>query len=146
MLVYGFGVGMLATSCEPQLKILAKTLEAHGGFQRERLLYTVMLGAGLGSALGLWQMLQGLPPFEALGAGYIFAVVLSVLADEATVAIAWDAAGAVAGPLTVPLLASPGLQLSFEYVDEKPWVGLGVLRLSSNARSEAIKAIYRLCV
>ncbi|CAK9084974.1 unnamed protein product [Durusdinium trenchii] len=109
---YGFFVGVFAAWCEPQLKTLVKTVESLSGdtFEREQLMLVVTLGVGCGSALGFVKVFFGLPLVDVLSVGYTLCLLLTLIADEATVAIAWDTAGLTTGPVMVPLLSRSGLR------------------------------------
>eukprot|EP00913_Durusdinium_trenchii_P018446 g17329.t1 len=51
-----------------------------------------------------------LPLVDVLSVGYTLCLLLTLIADEATVAIAWDTAGLTTGPVMVPLLSRSGLR------------------------------------
>ena len=42
-------------------------------------------------------------------AGYLAAIVLTMLSDETFVNVAWDSAGVTTGPITVPLVLAMGI-------------------------------------
>ncbi|CAE7736935.1 umpA [Symbiodinium microadriaticum] len=55
-----------------------------------------------------------LPLFVILLVGYLLCLVLTMLADEVMVCIAWDSAAVTTGPVTVPIVLAAGLALSKE--------------------------------
>eukprot|EP00434_Breviolum_minutum_P020820 symbB.v1.2.018366.t1/scaffold1422.1/size119683/3 len=103
---YGFMVGSLAAWCEPQLKLLGQMVDtiSEGDIQKDRVILAAVLGVGCGSSLGVSLLLSGIDLVNVLIVGYGFCLVLSLLADEATVAIAWDVTALAVGPVTASVM------------------------------------------
>eukprot|EP00439_Symbiodinium_sp_Y106_P051218 s83_g6.t2 len=104
LLIFAFGFlsGLLATFSEPALAALGKTVEqlSHGSYSKERLVFSVALGVGFGIAVGMAKVFFDLPLFVILVVGYLLCLVLTMLADEVMVCIAWDSAAVTTGPVT----------------------------------------------
>lgn len=111
--LYSFVVAGFAACCEPQLKALSSTVEttSQGEIRKDRLVLAVALGVGFGSSVGSCVLMSGRGVITVLMVGYGFCLVLTLLADEATVAIAWDVAGLINGPVTASVVVSNGLIL-----------------------------------
>lgn len=111
--LYSFVVAGFAACCEPQLKALGNTVEtmSRGEIRKDRLLLAVTLGVGFGSSVGSCALMSGRGVTSVLMVGYGFCLVLTLLADEATVAISWDVAGLTNGPVTASVVVSNGLIL-----------------------------------
>jgi len=60
--------------------------------------------------------------------GYLLAVILTSISDEAFVNVAWDSAGVTTGPVTVPLVLAMGLGLGRAVQAQE---GFGILAMAS---------------
>lgn len=111
--LYSFVVAGFAACCEPQLKALGNTVEtmSRGEIRKDRLVLAVALGVGFGSSVASCVLMSGRGVTSVLMVGYGFCLVLTLLADEATVAIAWDVAGVTNGPVTTSVVVSNSLIL-----------------------------------
>lgn len=132
LLIFAFGFlsGLLATFSEPALAALGKTVEqlSHGSYSKERLVFSVALGVGFGIAVGMAKVFFDLPLFVILVVGYLLCLVLTMLADEVMVCIAWDSAAVTTGPVTVPIVLAAGLALGKESTAAE---GFGILSCAS---------------
>ena len=124
--VLGFG----ATLAEPALNALGITVEnlTNGVFKKRMLLYAVSIGVGIGIATGVLKIIYDLPIGWLLIPGYGLTLVLTYLASEEFVNVAWDSAGVTTGPITVPLVLAMGLGFG-NAVDAVE--GFGILSLAS---------------
>mgnify|MGYP001198569783 CR=1 FL=1 len=130
VLLFAFIVGYGATVAEPALNAMGMTVEnlTDGAFKKRLLIHAVALGVGFGAALGVARLLFGWSLGGLLVAFYLLALVLTVVAREDFVNLAWDSAGVTTGPVTVPLLLSLGVGLG-EAVGASE--GFGILALCS---------------
>ena len=138
--VYGVGIGISlffaavlgfgATLAEPALNALGITVEnlTNGVFRKRMLLYAVSIGVGLGIATGVLKIIYDLPIGWLLIPGYGLTLVLTFLASEEFVNVAWDSAGVTTGPITVPLVLAMGLGFG-NAVDVVE--GFGILSMAS---------------
>jgi hypothetical protein len=124
--VLGFG----ATLAEPALNALGMTVEnlTNGVFKKRMLLYAVSIGVGFGIAAGVLRIIYDVPIGWLLIPGYLVALVMTYLASEEFVNVAWDSAGVTTGPVTVPLVLAMGLGFG-DAVDAVE--GFGILSMAS---------------
>ena len=109
--VFAWALGFASTLAEPALFTLAVTVEklTQGSMSKQQVVYSVALGVGTGTALGLMKVIMQWPLMPMLLTGYALAALLTVPAQELLVNVAWDSAGVTTGPVTVPLVISLGL-------------------------------------
>jgi len=110
-LLFAFVLGFGATVAEPALNALGITAEqlTNGVFKKRTLILAVSTGVAFGVALGLLKLIFDLPLVYMILAGYLLALVLTVVSSEEFVNVAWDSAGVTTGPITVPLVLAMGL-------------------------------------
>jgi hypothetical protein len=129
-LIFAFCVGYGATVAEPALNAMGITVEniSDGAFKKRLLIRAVALGVGLGAAAGVARILFDLSLATLLGVAYGLALVLTLIAREEYVNLAWDSAGVTTGPVTVPLLLALGVGLGAAVGAAE---GFGILALCS---------------
>lgn len=110
-LLFAWVLGFGATIAEPALNALGITAEqlTNGVFKKRTLILAVSTGVAFGVALGLLKLIFDLPLVYMILAGYLLALVLTVVSSEEFVNVAWDSAGVTTGPITVPLVLAMGL-------------------------------------
>jgi hypothetical protein len=110
-LLFAWVLGFGATVAEPALNALGITAErlTNGVFKKRTLILAVSTGVAFGVALGLLKLIFDLPLVYMILAGYLLALVLTVVSSEEFVNVAWDSAGVTTGPITVPLVLAMGL-------------------------------------
>ena len=110
-LFFAWALGFGATLAEPALNALGITVEnlTNGVFKKRMLLYAVSIGVGVGIAVGVLKIIHDLPIGWLLIPGYLAALIMTYLASEEFVNVAWDSAGVTTGPITVPLVLAMGL-------------------------------------
>jgi len=110
-LAFAFFLGFGATVAEPALNALGITAEelTNGVFKKRALIISVSVGVAFGIAIGIAKLIFELPLAWLLLGGYLLAVILTSISDEAFVNVAWDSAGVTTGPVTVPLVLAMGL-------------------------------------
>jgi hypothetical protein len=130
VVVFGAALGFGATVAEPALNAMGTTVQnlTDGAFPRVVLMRAVATGVGFGTAAGVIKVVFDLPIAYLLLPGYAVALVMTVLAEEIYVNLAWDAAGVTTGPVTVPLVLAMGLGIgkTMHAVE-----GFGILALAS---------------
>lgn len=129
-LFFAWALGFGATLAEPALNALGITVEnlTNGAFKKKMLLYAVSIGVGFGIALGVLKIIYDLPIGWLLIPGYLVTLVLTYLASEEFVNVAWDSAGVTTGPVTVPLVLAMGLGFGDAV---KAIEGFGILSMAS---------------
>ena len=130
VLVFAFLMGYGATLAEPALNALGNTVEeiTAGNFKKSALIQSVAIGVGAGLSTGVAKIIWDLPIAPLLLAPYALLLVLTILAREELVNIAWDSAGVTTGPITVPLVIAMGLGLGSQSAVIE---GFGILSLAS---------------
>lgn len=130
VLLFAALLGFGATVAEPALNAMGMTVEnlTDGAFPRATLVRAVAVGVSLGTLTGVMKVLFAIPIAALLLPAYALALVLTVLAREEYVNLAWDSAGVTTGPVTVPLVLAMGLGLGHA-VDAAE--GFGILALAS---------------
>lgn len=129
-MLFALCLGFGATLAEPALNALGVTVQnlTDGAFKKRTLIHAVAFGVGLGTLLGVLKIVLNLPLAWLLLPAYGVALLLTLLASEEYVNLAWDSAGVTTGPVTVPLVLAMGLGLgrAVEAVD-----GFGILAMAS---------------
>ncbi len=108
---YGFLLGFLVTSAEPDVRVLASQIDivSGGAIPHHILIYSVALGVGIFVALSLIKIVFGVPLKYFLIIGYIAIFVISTFTPEYFVPISFDAGGVTTGPLTAPFILAMGV-------------------------------------
>lgn len=132
--VFAAAIGFTTTLAEPALSVVAtKAQELSGGaLLAGRLRVAVATGVGIGITLGTWRIVQGLPLWWFITAGYVVVVVQTFFAPKAIVALAYDSGGVTTSTVTVPVVAALGLELANSVPGRNPLVdGFGLIAFAS---------------
>lgn len=129
-LLFASLLGFGATLAEPALNALGVTVQnlTDGALRKNTLIYSVAVGVGLGTMLGVVKIVFEVPLAWLLLPAYGIALLLTLFAREEYVCLAWDSAGVTTGPVTVPLVLAMGLGLG-RAVDAQE--GFGILAMAS---------------
>jgi len=129
-LFFAAALGFGATLAEPALNALGIAVEnlTNGVFKKRMLLYAVSIGVAIGIATGVLKIIYDIPIGWLLIPGYGLTLILTYLASEEFVNVAWDSAGVTTGPITVPLVLAMGLGFG-NAVDAVE--GFGILSMAS---------------
>jgi len=129
-LLFAWLLGFGATLAEPALQAMGLTVETltQGALRKKTLIYAVSVGVAFGITLGVLRLLLEIPLLSLLLPTYFIALILTGLANEEYVSIAWDSAGVTTGPVTVPLVLALGLGLGNSRAIPE---GFGILALAS---------------
>jgi len=118
---FGVALGYGATLAEPALRILAERVEDLTGGALGATLFTqtVAVGVALGMAVGASRIVLGIEVTPFFIPALALALVLTFFAPERYTGLAFDAALATTGPVTVPLAVAlgGGLALALERGD-----------------------------
>lgn len=114
LLVFGFLLGVVLTVAEPDVRLLTfQWLEAFGeSVDRSAAIVAAAVGLGAFALLALLRLVLRWPIHGLLIPGYVLALVLALLADNATVTRAFDIGAVTTGPMTVPFLISLGVGIA----------------------------------
>jgi hypothetical protein len=145
LLIFGFGLGFSTTVAEPALiaitreaaKVAAQgDIIASGANARASyalgLRLTVAVSVGLAIAIGIIRILRGWPVHYLIITGYILVVLMTLIAPEEIVGIAYDSGGVTTSTVTVPLVTALGVGLASSIRGRNPMVdGFGMIALAS---------------
>ncbi|CAA9229332.1 MAG: Uncharacterized MFS-type transporter [uncultured Chloroflexia bacterium] len=114
IVVFGLALGYGATLAEPALRILADRVEELTGGVLGTTLFvqTVAIGVALGLAVGSARIVLGIEITPFFIPALALALVLTFFAPERYTGLAFDAALATTGPVTVPLAVALGSGLA----------------------------------
>ena len=114
VVVFGVALGYGATLAEPALRILAERVEdlTGGALGSTLFVQTVAVGVALGLGVGAARIVLGIETTPFFIPALALALVLTFFAPERYTGIAFDAALATTGPVTVPLAVALGSGLA----------------------------------
>ena len=144
-LVFGFLLGFTTTVAEPALIAVAgkaADVAAEGHFIASdaasrssyaiQLRLTVALSVGAAIVLGIFRILRGWPVQFLIIGGYAVVVLMTFIAPEAIIGIAFDSGGVTTSTVTVPLVTALGVGLATSIRGRNPLVdGFGMIALAS---------------
>jgi hypothetical protein len=93
---------------------------------------TVAVSVGLAIAIGIIRILRGWPVHYLIITGYMIVVLMTLIAPEEIVGIAYDSGGVTTSTVTVPLVTALGVGLASSIRGRNPMVdGFGMIALAS---------------
>ena len=145
LLLFGFGLGFSTTVAEPALIAItqeAAKVAAQGNIispgESAQASYalglrlTVAVSVGLAIAIGIIRILRGWPVHYLIITGYMIVVLMTLIAPEEIVGIAYDSGGVTTSTVTVPLVTALGVGLASSIRGRNPMVdGFGMIALAS---------------
>jgi hypothetical protein len=145
LLFFAFALGCGTTIAEPALIVVANeaaVVAAEGGMivdtalSRENyalgLRVTVAVSVGLAIIVGVLRILKGWPIQYLIISGYIGVVLLTMVAPEEIIGIAYDSGGVTTSTVTVPLVAALGIGLASSIKGRNPMIdGFGLIAFAS---------------
>jgi hypothetical protein len=145
LIIFGFLLGFSTTVAEPALIAIAEeaakvAAEAkiitpdHGtqSLYALQLRLTVALSVGTATVIGIFKILRGWPIHYIIISGYIVVVLMTFIAPDAIVGIAYDSGGVTTSTVTVPLVTALGVGLASSIRGRNPLVdGFGLIALAS---------------
>ena len=94
--------------------------------------YTVALSVGTAVVVGVWRILKGWPIHWLIIPGYVLVVILTAVAPEEIVGIAYDSGGVTTSTVTVPLVTALGIGLASVIRGRNPMIdGFGLIAFAS---------------
>ena len=129
-----FGLGFATTVAEPDVLVLSAQVEtaSQGSLRGRWLVYAIASGVGLFTAIGLLRIVKGWSMAVLVAAVYGFMVLLSFVAPERIVPLAYDAGSVTTGLLTAPVVLALALGLASVLADRSAVDdGFGLLGLAS---------------
>ncbi len=142
LLSFGFGLGFGTTVAEPALIAVsqeAASVMAAAGFisadetyHAQALRLTVAISVGLSLVLGVLRTLKGWPIQYLIISGYLLVGLLTMIAPEEIVGIAYDSGGVTTSTITVPLVTALGVGLASTIKGRNPMIdGFGLIAFAS---------------
>lgn len=145
LLLFGFALGFGTTIAEPALiavadeasKVMAKgeiipdTTAAREAYA-DGLRYTVALSVGAAIVTGVYRIIRGWPIHLMIMVGYAIVIVMTSLAPEEIIGVAYDSGGVTTSTITVPLVTALGVGLASSIKGRKPMIdGFGLIAFAS---------------
>ncbi len=145
LLLFAFCLGFGTTVAEPALIAVADEaaqMAADGGViasaKEDRDAYAlslrlcVALSVGVAIFLGVLRILKGWPIQYFILGGYVVVVLITLVAPEEIIGIAYDSGGVTTSTLTVPLVTALGVGLASSIKGRNPMVeGFGLIAFAS---------------
>jgi len=145
LMIFAFVLGFSTTIAEPALITVSKEaaiISSGAGLiensQKVMDLYamglrlTVAFSVGLAIVIGVLRILKGWPIYYLIIGGYILVMLMTIIAPEEIIGLAYDAGGVTTSTITVPLVAALGVGLANVIKGRSPLVdGFGLIAFAS---------------
>jgi len=145
LMVFSFALGFSTTIAEPALIAVTKEaaiISSGAGMiensQKTMDLYamglrlTVAFSVGLAIVIGVLRILKGWPLYYLIIGGYILVMLMTIIAPEEIIGLAYDAGGVTTSTITVPLVTALGVGLATVIKGRNPLVdGFGLIAFAS---------------
>lgn len=145
LLTFSFSLGFATTVAEPALIAVAREaaeIASKGNLIEpgEKAIRSYALGlrmavavsVGLAILIGVLRIIRGWPIHYLIISGYILVMLMTIIAPEEIVGIAYDAGGVTTSTVTVPLVAALGVGLASIIKGRNPLVdGFGLIAFAS---------------
>jgi hypothetical protein len=145
LMCFSFGLGFGTTVAEPALIAVGNEAagvmsaagvitggEASEALYARALRYTVAVSVGISLMIGVQRILKGWPIQWLIIAGYCLVVLLTTVAPEEIVGIAYDSGGVTTSTITVPLVTALGVGLAQSIKGRNPMIdGFGLIAFAS---------------
>jgi hypothetical protein len=130
LLLFAFALGFGTTVAEPAL--IAVVAEAARESFALMVRLTVALSVGLAIILGVLRILKGWPLPRLILSGYVLVMLLTLIAPEEIIGLAYDSGGVTTSTVTVPLVTALGVGLARSIRQRDPLTdGFGLIALAS---------------
>ena len=145
LLIFAFALGFSTTVAEPALIAVTKEasiISSGAGLiensQKTMDLYalglrlTVAFSVGFAIVIGVLRILKGWPLYYLVIGGYILVMLMTIIAPEEIIGLAYDAGGVTTSTITVPLVTALGVGLASVIKGRSPLVdGFGLIAFAS---------------
>jgi hypothetical protein len=130
--VYIFAAALVFSTAMAEPALMAVAMKADdvsgGAIRATGLRVAVAFGAAIGTALGTFRIVTGLPLHYFIAACYVIIVVQTFFAPRSIIALAYDSGGVTTSTVTVPLVAALGLGLASSVPGRSPLLdGFGLI-------------------
>lgn len=145
LLAFAFLLGFGTTIAEPALTAVAEQASmvaaeggviAQDGAAMEKYAFglriTVAISVGIAIVVGVLRIIRGWPIQYLIIAGYIGVVIMTMVAPDEIIGIAYDSGGVTTSTVTVPLVTALGVGLASSIKGRNPMVdGFGLIAFAS---------------
>lgn len=145
LMVFAFALGFSTTIAEPALIAVAKEASEIssgagliGNSQKVMDLYalglrlTVAFSVGFAIVIGVLRILKGWPLHYLIIGGYVLVMLMTLIAPEEIIGLAYDAGGVTTSTITVPLVTALGVGLATVIKGRSPLIdGFGLIAFAS---------------
>jgi hypothetical protein len=144
LMIFAFALGFGTTIAEPALiavcdeaaKLAAGANLIDPGMTQDSwakgLRITVAFSVGLALVVGVLRILAGWPMQYLMIGGYILVVLVTAIAPEEIIGVAYDSGGVTTSTITVPLVTALGIGLASSIDGRNPMIdGFGLIALAS---------------
>lgn len=145
LLIFAFCLGFTTTIAEPALIAVSKEaarVAASAGFITDTedsrsgyalgLRYTVAFSVGLAILIGVLRIIRGWPLHYLIIGGYAGVVLMTTMAPEEIIGVAYDSGGVTTSTITVPLVTALGVGLANSIKGRNPMIdGFGLIAFAS---------------
>ncbi len=145
LIVFAFTLGFGTTVAEPALIAVAEEASeiaaqagVIGASEEAQESYalglrlTVAFSVGLAIVIGVVRILKGWPMHWMIVAGYVIVVVITGIAPQEIIGIAYDSGGVTTSTITVPLVTALGVGLASSIRGRNPMIdGFGLIAFAS---------------
>ena len=145
LLIFSFVLGFSTTIAEPALIAVAKEasiISSGAGLieNNQETMYqyamglrlTVAFSVGLAIVIGVLRILKGWPLYYLIIGGYVLVMLMTIIAPEEIIGLAYDAGGITTSTITVPLVTALGVGLATVIKGRSPLVdGFGLIAFAS---------------
>jgi hypothetical protein len=133
LMIFGFCMGFGAVIAEPALIAVAEQAELISQGRVNPLTLRILVASSVGAvvAVGVLRIILGLPLHWMMIGGYVVVVLVTFMAPEEIVGLAYDSGGVTTNIVTVPLIAALGLGLAASIRGRNPLIdGFGLVALA----------------
>jgi hypothetical protein len=145
LLIFSFALGFSTTIAEPALIAVAKeasVISSDAGLIENNqntmktyafgLRLVVAFSVGLAIVIGVLRILKGWPLYYLIIGGYVLVMLMTIIAPEEIVGLAYDAGGVTTSTITVPLVTALGVGLATVIKGRSPLLdGFGLIAFAS---------------
>lgn len=145
LMIFSFTLGFSTTIAEPALIAVAKeasviasnanlipnTIESMNSYAMG-LRLSVAFSVGLAIVIGVLRILKGWPIYYLIVGGYIVVMLMTIIAPQEIIGLAYDAGGVTTSTITVPLVTALGVGLASVIKGRSPLTdGFGLIAFAS---------------
>ncbi|RKN78100.1 DUF1538 domain-containing protein [Ulvibacterium marinum] len=145
LLIFSFALGFSTTIAEPALIAVAKEasiISSDAGLIENNqntmktyafgLRLAVAFSVGLAIVIGVLRILKGWPLYYLIIGGYVLVMLMTIIAPEEIIGLAYDAGGVTTSTITVPLVTALGVGLATVIKGRSPLLdGFGLIAFAS---------------